>query len=71
MAIRDHEAITIRDRVRDNQQISWDEEDGFVFLFTPDMENTITHYHVELTEDEAMQLGLFLNRKLQELGIKR
>ncbi len=71
MAIRDHEAITIRDRVRDNLQISWDEEDGFVFLFTPDMESTITHYHVELTEDEAMQLGLFLNRKLQELGIKR
>lgn len=38
-------------------------------FFTPDMENTDNHYHIELTEDEAMQLGLFLNRKLEELRI--
>jgi hypothetical protein len=66
-----HEGIIIRDHERDNLRIGWDEEDGFVLLFTPDMTNTNTHYHVELTEDEAVQLSLFLNKKLRELGMKR
>ena len=71
MATRDFEAITICESIRNNLRISWEEEDGFLFLFTPDMENTDNHYHIELTEDEAMQLSLFLNKKLEDLGIKR
>ncbi len=65
------EAIIIRDSQRDNLHISWDEEDEFVFLFTPDMENTNNHYHVELTEDQATRLSSFLNKKLDELAVKR
>lgn len=61
---------SIRDAERDNLYIGWDEEDGFVFLCTPDMKNTDNHYHIELSEDEAMQLGLFLKRKLEELTKK-
>jgi len=66
----DFEAIVIKDEARNNLHVSWDAEDGFILLLTPDMKNTGNHYHVELTEDEAMQLGLFVNRKLQELGTK-
>ena len=63
-------ALIIRDSQRDNLQISWDDEDGFVLLFTPDTAITATHYHVELSKDEATRLGLFLNKKLEELDIK-
>lgn len=62
---------SIRDTERDNLYIGWDDEDGFVMLFTPDMDNTGNHYHVELSEDQAMQLALFLNKKLGELAAKR
>jgi hypothetical protein len=31
------------------------------------MKNTDNHYHMELTENAATQLSLFLNRKLEEL----
>ena len=55
---------------RNNLQISWDDEDGFVLLFTPDMGDTGNHYHVELSEDEATRLSSFLNKKLGELRLK-
>jgi len=41
------EAMIIKDQVRNNLHISWDEADGFVLLFTPDMKNTDNHYHVD------------------------
>ncbi len=65
------EAIVIRKNRRDNLHISWDESDGFVFLFTPDMENTDNHYHIELTDRQAMRLSSFLNKKLEELNTKK
>lgn len=59
---------SIRDTEYNNLYIGWDDEDGFVFLFTPDMGNTDTHYHIELTEDQATQLALFLNKKLAKIA---
>ena len=56
---------SIRDTERDNLYIGWDDEDGIVMLFTPDMDN-----HVELNEDQATRLALFLNMKLGELAAK-
>ena len=55
---------SIRDTEKDNLYISWDDEDGFVFLFTPDMNNTNIHYHIELDNDLAARLILFLKKKL-------
>lgn len=65
------ETEIISDTERDNLRISWDDEDGFVFLFTPDMGNTDTHYHIELSKEDAARLGLFLNKKLDELTVKQ
>ena len=64
------EALVIHDSERDNLRISWDEEDGFVFLFTPDMKDPFPHFHVELTNDEAVQLCSFLDNRLGELEVK-
>lgn len=64
------EVEIIRDFKRDNLHISWDEEDGFVMLFTPDMGDTNVHYHVELDLDQASKLSEFLNKKLEEIGRK-
>lgn len=64
------EAIVLRKNRRNNLHISWDESDGFVFLFTQDMENTGNHYHIKLTDKQAMRLSTFLNGKLEELGTK-
>ncbi|MGB7210427.1 MAG: hypothetical protein WBD27_17370 [Pyrinomonadaceae bacterium] len=58
---------TIRDDDRDNLQISWDEEDGFILFFTPDMGNTDNHYHIELDRDQVFQLSEFLRKKLEEI----
>ncbi len=60
-------AEIIRDTERDNLQISWDDEDGFVLLFTPDMADTMKHYHVELSQEQATRLSVFLDKKLAEL----
>lgn len=62
------EAVIIRNSQRDNLQISWDEEDGFILLFTPNIADTGNHYHVELTEVEATRLSLFVRKKLGELA---
>ena len=59
---------TIKDGAFNNLQISWDQEDGFVMLFTPDMADPFPHYHIELARDEAEQLALFLSKKLGELS---
>ena len=58
---------SIRDTERDNLYIGWDDEDGFVMLFTPSMKNTDTHYHIELSVDEATALKVFLEKKLVEI----
>lgn len=49
--------------------MSWDDEEGFEMLFTPDMDNTDNHCHVELSDNQAMQLALFLNKKLEEIRL--
>ena len=59
---------TIKDGPRNNLQISWDDEDGFVMLFTPDLADKSTHYHVELNDAQAIQLSEFLRKKLEEIG---
>ena len=61
----------IRDTERDNLYIGWDDEDGFVMLFTPTMLNTDTHYHVELSEEEAVKLASFIEKKLFSLRSTR
>lgn len=58
---------SIRDTEYDNLYIGWDEEDGFVMLFTPTMRNTDTHYHIELSVEEATRLKTFLDTKLLEI----
>ncbi len=62
---------SIRDTERDNLYIGWDDEDGFVMLFTPTMLNTDTHYHIELSEEEAIKLASFIEKKLFELRAAR
>ncbi len=59
---------SIRDTERDNLYIGWDEEDGFVMLFTPSMKNTDTHYHIELSAKKAEKLSWFLRNKLEQLN---
>ena len=61
---------SIRDTARDNLYIGWDDEDGFVMLFTPNMTDPFPHYHIELTKDAAELLTSFLNKKLKELSEK-
>ena len=58
---------SIRDTERDNLYIGWDDEDGFVMLFTPSMKNTDIHYHVELSLDQATRLMRYLNKQLFEI----
>lgn len=55
------EIAQIKEDEIDNLSISHDDEDGFVLLFTPDMDNTIDHYHIELTYDEAKRLRSFID----------
>ncbi len=62
------ESVVLRKSRRNNLHISWDESDGFVFLFTPDMENIWNHYHIELSEKQATRLSSFLSKKLGELS---
>lgn len=59
---------------RKNLDISWDcEEDPKdkkqrkpVFLFTPDMDNTINHFHIELDKKQAVKLRDWLNDYLKD-----
>jgi hypothetical protein len=61
----------------DNLSISWDyvvtdtPDMGFpVLLFTPNMNNTDEHYHIELRTQEALKLRNWLNKFLELKGIK-
>jgi hypothetical protein len=51
----------IKETEVDNLSISWDEEDGFVLLFTPYMDNKMEHFHIELTDKEAWALEDFIH----------
>ncbi len=57
--------VSIRDTESDNLHICWSEEDGFMILFTPDMQNTNNHYHVELNHDQATMLRDFLSEHIR------
>jgi hypothetical protein len=44
----------------DNLSVSWEAEEGFVMLFTPDMNDKMEHHHIELSKEEAFKLAAFL-----------
>lgn len=50
----------IRDTEVDNLSVSWDEEDGFMMLFTPYMDDKMNHFHIELSTEQAAKLKEFL-----------
>lgn len=64
----------IIDKKRDNLSVSFDtgtrrfkeDEVGVVFLYTPDMDNTQEHFHIELTRQEASLLKDWLGAFLSE-----
>lgn len=75
MAYEDKHGITdIRNGRRDALSISrdtdLDENDNevptAVFLYTPDMEDTNVHYHIELSVARAAQLADWLNKFVAE-----
>ena len=39
-------------------------------LFTPDMDNTMEHWHIKLTDKQAVKLRNWLNDFLKMKGIK-
>ena len=59
---------------RDNLSVSMDSgtfrtkegEVAAVFLYTPDMNNTKEHFHIELLKDEAQKLHEWLGKFLAE-----
>lgn len=59
----------IRDTERDNLQISedtdFDEKPIAVLLFTPDMDNTSEHHHIELDREQATALKQWLHEYLE------
>ena len=76
MSYQDRYGITkLRDGRRDNLSINWDYEDNAddkaqrfpVLFFTPDMENTREHYHIQLDRDKAKVLRDWLTEFLEEL----
>lgn len=64
----------IRPTEQDNLQINWDFDDDEgdvsqhfpVFLFTPDMNKTDTHYHIPLDREQATRLRDWLSAFLAE-----
>tara|TARA_R100001086_G_scaffold246872_2_gene179859 strand:+ start:1347 stop:1592 length:246 start_codon:yes stop_codon:yes gene_type:complete len=58
----------IKNQPFDNLRISWDYEDDpedisqrtVSFLYTPDMDNTYEHFHIELNDAEGMALRNWL-----------
>jgi hypothetical protein len=82
MSYKDRYGITkIRDAVIDNLSISWDadcmypnspedveKKDRYpVFLYTPWMEDTGTHYHISLSKEEAKALKDWLEEYLKDV----
>jgi len=59
---------------RNNLSVSFDtdtprikkDEVGMVFLYTPDMEDTNTHYHITLNKDEILILKNWIDSFLNE-----
>ena len=78
MSYKDRFAITdIRKGRKDNLSINMDENPesetddiGAILLFTPDMENTIEHWHVPLDVKQATVLRDWLNEFLAEEDLK-
>jgi hypothetical protein len=75
MSFEDRFGVTkIIDARRDNLSVSFDKgtrriadnDVGVVFLYTPDMQNTNTHYHIDLTKEEAIKLKNWLDSFLNE-----
>jgi len=58
----------IKDTKVDNLSISWDEEDGTVMLFTPYMDDTGEHYHIELSDEECTKLFHFLKENVPSIA---
>jgi hypothetical protein len=75
MSYKDRYGITkIVDDKSDNLSVSWDYDSNKddltqrrpVFLYTPWMDNTDDHYHIELTRNQAIVLRDWLNDYLEE-----
>ena len=73
MAYKDRYGITmIKPDTWNNLEICWDretmdsEEKHPVFLFTPDMNKTGDHHHIELTKAQATELKNWLDAYLEE-----
>jgi hypothetical protein len=68
----------IRDGRRDNLSIGLEYDDNPedaaqlypVFLFTPDMRNTIEHHHIPLNVSQAKQLRDWLTQFLKLKGVE-
>lgn len=50
----------IKDTNFDNISISYDDDDGMMMLFTPDMTDTSEHYHIQFNCDDAMKMRDFI-----------
>ena len=65
-----HGITQIIDQKINNLSINWDRDEHgnkmAVLLFTPDMDNTAEHYHIELSRGEAEALRSWLNDLLSE-----
>lgn len=69
---------TVKEGRRDNLSMSWDydtdasnvTERHAVMLYTPDMEDTSNHEHIEFSDEEAKKLHSWLGRFLEMKGIK-
>ena len=67
-------STSIRPGRIDNLDIGWDFEDDEtdkrqrkpVFLFTPDMKNTVNHHHIELSRAQAKKLRDWLTAYLKD-----
>lgn len=46
----------------DNLSISYNSEDGMVILYTPNMDDSMEHYHIELSIAEYITLYSFLSK---------
>lgn len=77
MAYRNRYGVTKLKKKRiDNLSINWDynrtPKSKFpVFLFTPDMEDTDTHYHIKLDRTQAKKLNKWLNDFLKDTKRKQ
>lgn len=52
--------VQIKDTDTDNLSISYFEDEGVVMLFTPNMDDKMEHFHIELNPKEVWELKKFL-----------